>query len=112
MGRRGSDEGQGTLAIRCNKFLVYDYAEDFIVSRLETNGALIAILEILKQEAEYLHRQHGWLIAVAETIEKHPEFASLLKEHPFYDPTPRPSLNKITVLTQQIDALVQQLKQK
>ena len=78
---------------------------------LETNGALIAILEILKQEAEYLHRQHGWLIAVAETIEKHPKFASCLKEHPFYDPTPRPSLNKITELTQEIDTLIQQLKQ-
>jgi hypothetical protein len=82
------------------------------MSDLETNGALIAILEILKQEAEYLHRQHGWLIAVAETIEKHPEFASRLKEHPFYDPTPRPSLNKITELTQKIDTLIQQLKPK
>ena len=79
---------------------------------LATNGALISILEILKQEAEYLHRQHGWLIAVAETIEKHPEFASRLKEHPFYDPTPRPALNKITELTQKIDTLIQQLKQK
>jgi hypothetical protein len=84
----------------------------FILSDLETNGALIAILEILKQEAEYLHRQHGWLIAVAETIEKHPEFASLLKEHPFYDSTPRPSLQKIVVLTQKIDALIQQLKRE
>jgi hypothetical protein len=82
------------------------------MSDRETNGTLIAILEILKQEAEYLHRQHGWLIAVAETIEKHPEFASLLKEHPFYDSTPRPSLQKIAVLTQKIDTLIQQLKKE
>jgi len=82
------------------------------MSDLETNGALIAILEILKQEAVYLHRQHGWLIAVAETIEQHPEFASLLKQHPFYDPTPRPSLQKVDALTRNIDALTQQLKDK
>ena len=82
------------------------------MSDRETNGALIAILEILKQEAEYLHRQHGWLIAVAETIEKHPEFASLLQQHPFYDSSPRPALQKIAGLTGKIDALIQQLKQE
>ncbi len=80
------------------------------MSDRETNGALIAILEILKQEAEYLQRQHGWLIAVAETIEKHPEFASLLKQHPFNDSSPRPALQKIAGLTEKIDALIQQLK--
>ena len=57
------------------------------MSDRETNGALIAILEILKQEAVYLQHQHGWLIAVAETIENHPEFASLLKQHPFTLPS-------------------------
>ena len=80
------------------------------MSDRETNGALIAILEILKQEAVYMQRQHGWLIAVAETIEKHPEFASLLKQHPFYDSCPRPALQKIAGLTEKIDALIQQLK--
>ena len=82
------------------------------MSDRETNGALIAILEILKQEAVYLQRQHGWLIAVAETIEKNPEFASLLKQHPFYDSTPRPSFQKVAGLTEKIDALIQQLKRE
>jgi hypothetical protein len=80
------------------------------MSDLETNQALIAILEILKQEAVYLHRQHGWLIAVAETIEANPDFATLLKQHPFYDPVPRPALQKVDVLTRNIDVLTQRLK--
>ena len=78
------------------------------MSDRETNGALIAILEILKQEAVYLQRQHGW--PVAETIEQNPEFASLLKQHPFYDSTPRPSFQKVAGLTEKIDELIQQLK--
>ena len=82
------------------------------MSDRETNGALIAILEILKQEAVYLQHQHAWLIAVAETIEQNPEFASLLKQHPFYDSTPRPSFQKVAGLTQKIDELIQQLKQE
>ncbi len=64
------------------------------MSDRETNGALIAILEILKQEAVYLQRQHGWLIAVAETIEQNPEFASLLKAAPFLRFHTSPLLSK------------------
>jgi hypothetical protein len=80
------------------------------MSDLETNQALIAILEILKQEAVYLDRQHGWLIALAETIETMPQLESFLKRHPFYDQAPRPSLQKVDVLTRNIEALIQQLK--
>lgn len=38
----------------------------------ETNAVLCSILEMMKEQFVYSHRLHGWIIAVAETLEKHP----------------------------------------
>ena len=74
------------------------------------NQLLASMLEILREEAIYLHRQHGWIIAVAETIEKHPDLVQHLKQHPFYDQGYRPDAYKIERLLQSIDVLIQQLR--
>jgi hypothetical protein len=55
----------------------------------ETKEVLISTLELVRDQAAYLHRQHGWIIAVSETIEKYPDLAAELKRHPFFDQGPR-----------------------
>ena len=78
---------------------------------LPTNEVLRSILEMLKQQALYLRLQHGWLIAVAETIEKHPQLGADLKQHSFYDQGPQSALQRIDVMIGNIDALIRQLKE-
>lgn len=82
------------------------------MTNLEMKHVLISILEILKQELGHLDREHGYLIAVSETLESNPEFASLLREHEFYDPSLRPTLQKVRVLNRNIDALIQRLMEE
>jgi hypothetical protein len=76
----------------------------------ELKQVLCSVLEMVKQEALYSHRLHGWVIAVSETIEKHPDLVAQLKVHPFYDQGPRPDIQNTRVLIQNIDALIQRLK--
>ena len=76
----------------------------------ELRDVLCSILEMLKQQASYSRRLHGWLIAVAETIEKHPELAEHLKKHPTYDQGPDPNLQRIETTIQRIDALILRLR--
>jgi hypothetical protein len=80
------------------------------MSDQETNQVLRSILEIVREQAIYLHRQHAWIIAVAETIEKHPDLASTLKQHPFYDQGHRQDIYKTELLLQKVDALIQELR--
>jgi hypothetical protein len=68
------------------------------------------ILELLKQQALYVHRQHGWLIALAETIERDPALVSELKNHPFYDQGPEWRIQSIDVLLQNIEIVLQQVQ--
>jgi hypothetical protein len=65
---------------------------------------------MMRQQAVYLHRQHGWLIAVAEAVEKHPDLVSHLKEHPFYDQGPRQDVQITRNFVESIDALIAQLR--
>jgi hypothetical protein len=76
----------------------------------EAKQVLRSTLEMLKQQAIYTHRLHGWLIAVAETIAKQPDLAPRLKQHPLYDQGPAPYIQTIDTTTQNIDALIQRLK--
>ena len=77
---------------------------------LQTNQVLAAILEMLKQQTIYLHRQHGWLIAVADTVESNADLDTFLKKHPFYDQGPRQDAQITDVMIRNIDALIQQLR--
>ena len=78
----------------------------------ETNAVLCSILEMMKEQFVYSHRLHGWIIAVAETLEKHPDLAAELLRHPFYDQGPAPFLQTSDVRLQNIDALIRQLSEK
>jgi hypothetical protein len=80
------------------------------MSDIEINEVLIAILEMLKQQGTYLHRQHGWMIALAETMEENDDLAQKLKQHPFYDQGPRRDTQITDVMIRNIDALIQQLR--
>jgi hypothetical protein len=80
------------------------------MAALETNQVLIAILEMLKQQAQYSYLLHGWVIAVSETIEKSPELKPLLKAHPTYDQGPQPALQGTQHVIGNIDALIRQLR--
>lgn len=76
----------------------------------ETKQVLIEVLETLKEQATYLHRQHGWVIAVSETIEQNPDFAAKLRTHPFFDQGPRPDTYITACFLEKADALIQRLK--
>jgi hypothetical protein len=80
------------------------------MSNVDTNQVLCFILESLRDLHQYTHRQHGWICALADAIAKDPALESQLKQHPFYDQGPAPSLRSIDVMTQNIDAVIQQLR--
>jgi hypothetical protein len=80
------------------------------MTQLETNEVLRSILEMLKQQAIHLNRHYGWLVAVADTLQKDPKLAEHLKQHPFYDQGPAPTLQRNDDAIQNIDALIRQLK--
>jgi hypothetical protein len=75
-----------------------------------TNEVLVAILEMVRDLHLYSCRQHRWIIALADAIEKDPALEEHLKQHQFYDQGPAPSLRSIDAMTQNIDALIQRLK--
>ena len=77
---------------------------------LETNDVLCSILGMMRQQAEYLDRQHGWLVAVSETIEKHPDLDAELKKHPFHNQGPREDRQITNTMISNIDALLRQLR--
>lgn len=78
---------------------------------LPVNEVLVAILEMLKQQALYLHRQHGWMISVADTLrESSADLEKKLEQHPFYDQGPRQDVQITNVMIQNIDALIRQLR--
>jgi len=76
----------------------------------ETRDVLISVLQVLREQTNYLHRQHGWVIAASETIEKHPDLAAELKAHSFYDQGPRPDVHITASLIQQVDTLIRKLR--
>jgi len=82
-----------------------------IVSDVDTTQVLCFILEELKHQAIFARRLHGWVIAVAETIEKNPDLEPQLKRHPFYDQGFDSSLPKTDLLLSNIDALIRQLRE-
>ncbi len=77
---------------------------------LKTNDVLCSILGMMRQQAEYLDRQHGWLVAVSETIEKHPDLVAELKNHPFHNQGPREDRQITNTMISNIDALLRQLR--
>ena len=79
---------------------------------LPMQEVMISILQILRQQTNYLHRQHGWLIAVAETVEKHPEFEQSLRQHPFFYQGPREDAQITQSLLQSIDGLIALLQSR
>ena len=77
---------------------------------LQTNDVLVSVLEMLKQQAIFAHRQQTWLTALWETIERSSELQSRLMEHPLYDRGHQPDLKSMHVLTRNVDVLIQQLR--
>jgi len=81
------------------------------MSDFPTREVLLSILEMLKQQTIYLHRQHGWLIAVADTLrQQNAEIEKKLMQHPFYDLGPRPDIQITDATIRSIDGLIAQLK--
>ena len=76
----------------------------------QANQVLLAILAMLKEQVIHSHRQHGWIIAVSETLEKHPEFAAELRAHPAFDQGPLPWIETTNDVIRRIDALIQRLR--
>jgi hypothetical protein len=75
----------------------------------ELKSVLVAILTILKEQTTYLHRQHGWVIALAETISLDNETAQALKKHHFFFQGPREDERITAELIQRIDELTRKL---
>jgi hypothetical protein len=76
----------------------------------KTTEVLCSILGMMRQQAEYLDRQHGWLVAVSETIEKHPDLGTELTKHPFHNQGPREDRQITITMISNIDALLRQLR--
>src|SRR5437879_5091391 len=75
----------------------------------ELNQVLVAILRMLRDQAEYMHRQHGWMIALADTLTEDAEIEKRLRQHPFHDQGPRLDEQITRGMIQNIEALIQQL---
>jgi hypothetical protein len=80
------------------------------MTEMEIKDVLCSILAMMKEQAIYLHRQHGWLIAVADTVETNRDLDAFLKKHPFYDLGPRRDIEITHDAIERIDALIQRLK--
>jgi hypothetical protein len=76
----------------------------------QTNQTLCAILEMLRDLQVYSCRQHNWIAALAAVIEQNAELGPQLKRHPLYDQGQAPFLRRVDAMTQNIDALIRQLK--
>ena len=80
------------------------------MSDKELKEILRSSLEMLRTLCIYARRQHGWIIALAETIEKHDELRSELLHHPLYDQGHLPELQMLDDMSQRVEKLVQRLK--
>lgn len=69
------------------------------------------ILETLKQQATFIDRQYGWIVALAETMKSDPELEARLKQHPLYNLGPEPRLRNFAAFEHSIDALIRLLSQ-
>jgi hypothetical protein len=76
----------------------------------EIKAVLAFTLETLRSQAQYMHRQQGWIVALAETIAADPDLESRLKQHPFYDQGYDSSLPKIAVTLENIDLQIRKMK--
>ena len=76
----------------------------------ETRQLLYGILEMLKQQAVYLYRIHGWVIAVSETVENEPALRDKLRSHPSFDQGPLPWLQTTDEMIRRIDMLIRKLR--
>ena len=76
----------------------------------DTKQVLVSILQMMKQQAIYLDRQHRWIVAVADSVDSQPELSAYLRKHPFFDLGPRRDLDRTNDVIQNIDALTQLLK--
>lgn len=76
----------------------------------ELCAVLTSILQMMREQAIYLHRQHGWMIAVAETVKENPEAKIALERHPFYDQGPRRDVDTTDQILRNIESLIQRLK--
>ena len=77
----------------------------------ETREVLCSILGMLRSQAVYLHRQHGWMIAIAETVDNDSALAAHLRQHPFYNQGPRQDVDITNSILANIDALTQRLRE-
>lgn len=75
-----------------------------------TRQALLSVLDLLKQQALYIDRQHRWIVALASALEAEPALAERLQQHPLYDLGPAPSLRSGVEMSQIIDGIIQQVK--
>jgi hypothetical protein len=88
------------------------FAEGTIMADLPTRDVLIAVLGIQKDQALYLQRLHGWIIAACETIEKHPALRDELQQHPTWNQGPFPYFQTSEQTIPHIDALIRRLSEK
>jgi len=77
----------------------------------QTTQVLCEVLEMMKQQAVYLNRQHRWILALGDTIALKTDLEEFLREHPFYGLGPRPDLQITQSMIENIDALIRRLKQ-
>ena len=76
----------------------------------DSKEVLIAILEMMQEQSIYLDRQHRWIVAIADSVDTHPEISVFLRKHPFFDQGRRPDLDRTNEMLQRIDELLQLLK--
>jgi hypothetical protein len=83
------------------------------MSATPVNEVLISILQVLRTQTVYLDRQHGWLIAVADTLRSvSDDVAEDLEQHAFYDQGPRQDVRITQNMIETIDALISQLRHR
>jgi len=76
----------------------------------QTKQVLVAILEAQKLQTLLSQRLLGWLVAIGDTIRQDPALEARLKENPYYRQATTPPLHTIGAMIQNIDALIERLK--
>lgn len=77
----------------------------------ETKQVLTAMLEVLKQQMAFLDRQCGWIIAIAESLRADDDIRKRLEQNSQFDQGPQPQLRHIWNTIENIDALIQRLRE-
>jgi hypothetical protein len=78
----------------------------------ETKEILRTVLEQQRAIVKYCRRQHEWISALTDTLQSDAALKPVLEAHSSFDLGRDPSLQMLSLAAENIDVLIQRLKEK